>query len=489
MPTSLFQYEMLPTTWFYLSSLMIIAIFFKFNRFLSIRNLDLVGLVFITPGLLFLSMSRDKWGYVWLFAAGFILICRLLLDLIMVRRPLLEPNLNPSGITFAGILLLGFMLTNIGLNRGEAVQSVDTLRLEQILTIREWNQEGQDREESPPLKGKTRLKQSGFPPFFLLVDATNQVLAPQHSITRLIPASKEEEGNFPPESEKTLEGSPPLLMENPVLEKIDPLSFSIEIPVREETAVTPPEPQRRFWQELLAIGCVGMVQIAIALGLINIAHCHFNNIYTGVSAATLYFLLPYTNQMTGRLDHIVPAAFLVWAVAMYRRPVFSGICLGLASVFVYYPFFLVPLWCSFYWRRGMFRFLAGTAGIILLFYGLLAFSPRSLGSYSDQFLNMLGVNSFFMSAVDGFWNFYPTSYRIPVMAVFFIVCLGMLIWPARKNLATLLVCSAILLVGAQFWKGYQGGLFMAWYLPLLLLIFFRPNLEDRVASAMVKSLP
>ena len=37
MPTSLFQYEMLPTTWFYLSSLPIFAVFGRFNRILSAR--------------------------------------------------------------------------------------------------------------------------------------------------------------------------------------------------------------------------------------------------------------------------------------------------------------------------------------------------------------------------------------------------------------------------------------------------------------------
>ncbi|MDO5565974.1 MAG: hypothetical protein Q4G59_04900, partial [Planctomycetia bacterium] len=60
-----------------------------------------------------------------------------------------------------------------------------------------------------------------------------------------------------------------------------------------------------------------------------------------------------------------------------------------------------------------------------------------------------------------------------------------LLWPARKNLATLISCSAIVMLGVQFWIGNQGGLYMAWYLPLLILTIFRPNLEDRVATATV----
>ena len=100
MPSSLFQYEMLPTTWFYMSSMIIFAVFFKFNRFWCVRNLDLLGLLLLTPGLLFLAMNASRWGYLWLFACGFLFITRLFLDLLMVRRPLLDPNLNPAGGSF-----------------------------------------------------------------------------------------------------------------------------------------------------------------------------------------------------------------------------------------------------------------------------------------------------------------------------------------------------------------------------------------------------
>ncbi len=41
-----------PTTWVYLSSWLILGLFFKFNRLWSVRNLDLLGLVALGPGLL-----------------------------------------------------------------------------------------------------------------------------------------------------------------------------------------------------------------------------------------------------------------------------------------------------------------------------------------------------------------------------------------------------------------------------------------------------
>ncbi len=47
---------------------------------------------------------------------------------------------------------------------------------------------------------------------------------------------------------------------------------------------------------------------------------------------------------------------------------------------------------------------------------------------------------------------------------------------------------ALVMLGTQFWHPYQGGLYMGWYLPLLVLTVFRPNLEDRVALSAVGDL-
>ena len=76
-------------------------------------------------------------------------------------------------------------------------------------------------------------------------------------------------------------------------------------------------------------------------------------------------------------------------------------------------------------------------------------------------------------------------YRFSVLAAFVALSGSMAIWPAQKNLGTLLSCSAAIMVATQFWHGYGGGLYMAWYLPLVLLTVFRPNLEDRVALAVL----
>src|SRR4029079_9271024 len=98
----LFHYHKVnPTTWVYLSSLLTIGLFFKFSRFWSIRNLDLMGLILFAPGLLLVeeglqtkSLSLQHAGYVWLFTISGLFVIRLLVDPMMVRRPLLEPNLS-----------------------------------------------------------------------------------------------------------------------------------------------------------------------------------------------------------------------------------------------------------------------------------------------------------------------------------------------------------------------------------------------------------
>src|SRR5882672_10611328 len=103
----LVQYDPVnPTTWAYLSSLLMIALYFKFNRILSVRNLDLIGLIALAPALLMVQYGRvhansniEHVGYIWLFAVSGLFLLRLLLDTAMVRRPLLESNLSVGGLT------------------------------------------------------------------------------------------------------------------------------------------------------------------------------------------------------------------------------------------------------------------------------------------------------------------------------------------------------------------------------------------------------
>ena len=97
------------TTWFYLSSLLVVALFFKFTRLISIRNLDVITLPLLVPGLLLLRESDgENWfGYLWLAVGSGYMLFRCFLDLSLVTRPALAPNLNLTGLAWlAGALFI-----------------------------------------------------------------------------------------------------------------------------------------------------------------------------------------------------------------------------------------------------------------------------------------------------------------------------------------------------------------------------------------------
>ena len=228
-------------------------------------------------------------------------------------------------------------------------------------------------------------------------------------------------------------------------------------------------------------------QFAIVLGIVLIGLRHFDNIRGGIAAATFYLLLPYTAMWTGAVTHALPAALLVWAVLLYRRPLLAGAMLGLAFGTIYYPIFLLPLWISFYWQKGVVRFLLGFAATVAVLVVTLAFTTSDMAMFLACLKQMFGVQFPIAENLRGAWQFWNTVYRYPIIAAFIGLSISFVIWPAQKNLATLISCSAALMLGTQFWHAHTGGgVALAWYLPLLLLTVFRPNLEDRVATAVVK---
>ncbi len=226
--------------------------------------------------------------------------------------------------------------------------------------------------------------------------------------------------------------------------------------------------------------------LAIMSGMVWIGLRLFDNIHTGVAAATLYLLTFYTSQMTSQVGDVAPAMALVWAVAVYRRPLLAGILIGLAGGVSYFPLFLLPLWCGFYWRRGLLRFVLGVLLALALLVASLALTSPDVASFVRGIQQMFGWRNPFEVTPTGFWQFYPLAYRIPVLTGFCVISISLALWPAQKNLGTLLSCSAAVMLATQFWHVHQGGLYMAWYLPLLILTIFRPNLEDRVAISAVR---
>jgi len=77
----------------------------------------------------------------------------------------------------------------------------------------------------------------------------------------------------------------------------------------------------------------------------------------------------------------------------------------------------------------------------------------------------------------GFWRPERAAYRIPVFVAFLVGVTVLSIWPAKKTLEHLISHSAAIIVATQFWFPQRGGVYTLWYLPLLLVVVFRPTLS------------
>jgi hypothetical protein len=123
-----------------------------------------------------------------------------------------------------------------------------------------------------------------------------------------------------------------------------------------------------------------------------------------------------------------------------------------------------------------------TIGVLLL---TLAFTATDTQRFIENSLQMFGLRLPTDAVLKGIWKFWNPVYRYPLLATFVAMSFGFTLWPFQKNLATLISCTGALMAATQFWNARDGGIYIAWFLPLLLLTIFRPNLEDRVAETMV----
>lgn len=454
----LFKYDPpSPITWAYLSGLLIVALFFKFNRIFSIRNLDLFLLLMLGPGLLSLrqgieneSASTQLFGYWWLFGVNAVLLIRALWDSAMVRRPLLDPNMNASGLLFLAISLFMFLMANI-INGASNEADLNSAQRAQLLSHRQASSVEQISLETHG---------PGFPLLFSLpAIPTSRVLGDRGSEPAAVPAT---EGD-----EVAADGASP----------------------DEENASDAVAADNAFTTGQVVTAKVAAIlsQLMIVLGMVLIGARHFDNFTMGCAAAMLYLFLPYTAMYTGNVTHLLPAALLVWAVFNYRLPMLAGVLLGLAFGTIYYPVFLLPLWFSFYWKRGAWRFLIGI-GIALSVLIITQIATSSdLAMFGSRMQQMFGIHWPQMKNLSGAWEYWNPVFRWPILATFLgLSVLSLPLWPQPKTLASLLSCSAAVMLGVQFWHAHSGGLALAWYLPLLLLMVFRPNLEDRTAVNMVR---
>jgi len=393
-----------PEVWLFLTLLMCVTLFFKFGRFWSVRNLDLLLIFALAPGMMMLvgtGGSGSWWAYLWLFIGSMLWMIRCLVDLGLSRRPLLEPNLNASGLACLTVGIVGlFVVEMISLPIDEGVKRNPA-----------------DSSTNHPMEQ---------PPGESIVDE--------------------------------------------VLRKT-PLTLTVH---RDEKP-------RVILKRVLAL----LAQLALVAGLIAVGWRHFERPIAGLSVATCYLLLPYARFALVDNGQLIPSALIIVAVAFYLRPIVAGVLIGLAAGWMPACLGLLPLWAGFYRKRGFWRFT--TAGIgVAVFCGLVGFGVPSLAAWSRA----LGARSLTESGLwpgveapvdHSFWSGIDPSYRLPVQIAYLILVVVTTILPPNKNLGELIALSAALLAAGQFWYLEAGGTLVLLYLPLVILMMFRPNLAIKQA--------
>ena len=393
-----------PETWIFGTLLLCVTLFFKFGRFWSIRNLDLVLVFALAPGMMILVGRRDEapwWAFVWLFLGSFLWLVRCLLDLGLTRRPLLEPNLNASGLACLAIGVIGLFVA-------------ETVSL-------------------PVDEGAKRN-----------------------------PADSK--------SDKLTERPPGESMVEHALQN-SPLAGSLSASEK---------PQVILKRVLACLGHVGLV-----VGLIAVGWRHFDRPIAGLSVASCYLLSPYSRFALVDTGQIIPAAFIVTALVYYARPSLAGLLIGLAAGWMPACIGLLPLWAGFYRRRGFWRFtsvglaVAITCGVLGLTVPGLDSWARVLGARSLAEAGLLPSAE--APSTGSFWLGIDPSYRLPVLIAYLALVIAVTLLPAEKNLGELIALSAALLVASQFWYLAAGGTLIVLYLPLIILMMFRPNLATKRA--------
>ena len=394
-----------PEVWLFLTILGCLTIFFKFSRFWSIRNLDILLLFALVPGMMMLvgQVNAQPWtAYLFLFMGTFLWLGRCLIDLGLTRRPLLEPNLNAAGLACLSIGVLALFVgetVSLSVREGSARNPADT------------KPEKTNQEPGPALA------------------------APSAPVTKIIEIAP---------IEPTLKSNP-----HQALARI--------------------------------IACIA--QLGLVVGLVIVGWTHFERPISGLAVATCYLLLPYSRFALVDSAQLLPAALIVTALVFYKKPIVAGLLIGFSAAWMPASIGLVPLWTGFYRGRGALKFGAVAGGMLLASILVGIFVPGTSNWAIALGARTLSEAGFWPNSEPpeshSFWSGIDMSYRLPVWIGYLALVASTTFWPAEKNLGQLISTSAALLLASQFWYLAAGGTLVLLYLPLVILMMFRPNLAHR----------
>ena len=395
-----------PEIWLFLTFLSCMTLFFKFSRFWSVRNLDLLLVFAMAPGMQLLvghSETTSWWAFVLLFLGSMLWLVRCLVDLGLNRRPLLEPNLNAPGLACLTIGIVGLFIA-------------ETVSL-------------------PVADGAKRN---------------------------------------PADTSTGQRADPPHFDSSMVDETVDTM---IQIAPLPRSLVEKPRPV--VLQRVLAC----LAHLVLVAGMILVGRRHFDRPIAGLAAAACYLLLPYSRFALVDTGQLVPAALLMTALVFYQKPALAGALIGLAAGWMPACLGLIPVWAGFYRRRGLLRFglvgfgVVAACGLLGMELTNLAAWSRALGARSLAEAGLLPNVS--APETGSFWSGIDSSFRLPVLIAYLALVAATTFWPPDKNLGELISLSAAVLIAAQFWYLDAGGTLVLLYLPLIVLMMFRPNLAAR----------
>lgn len=411
--------------WTLLAPPVVLAIYFRFGRIWSLRNLDLALLLTISLGVV-LGPKTGHNRITLLCVLTGVLLLRLLLDSFLQRRPRIDTNVNGPGLAVLGLTGLGLIVATTfdGLAQGADEASTRT---------------------------------------------TAAVAADANS-----PSASSDESAKTPSPTTVLLKRPAVKIAREVTRQVQP--------AKAEAADEDSSDPNTAAQQIATGSLVVFGHLMVIVGLITLGVKTFQDPKAGVAMAALYCLLPCTVIVPRAIQYILPSGLILWAFVAHRRPVVSGILLGLACGAHMFPFVLIPIWLVYYGRETGLRFAAAWIVVLAALFGGFAFVSSDVKSFLATSLGSIEVGGFWILGGELTWSSrqFDLTALIATAVGLAALLIGLAVWPRRKTFADLLAHSVAIVVAVFLWYSFQTDWFLPGVIPFVIAVAYRPKMLERV---------
>ncbi len=248
-------------------------------------------------------------------------------------------------------------------------------------------------------------------------------------------------------------------------------------------------PWQGTWDDLAAAHAVAGVFDVLCAGLLYLIGRRLRDNVLGVVLAYAWLAFPFTIYVTNSgSNDAIPAALVLAAIWLHRRPVARGAFSLAAGLTKFAPLALLPLFAGDgLWererpRRERLKSLAGFClGALIVTAVLVAiYAPNTdLKTVWDQTLGY----QFGRDAPFSVWGYYGGGWGVAqkvVQAVTILLAVAVFFVPRRKDMITLAALSGAIMAAVQLSATYWSYLYLAWLIPFALIAFIaRPALSGR----------